>query len=40
MKMLESNIQQLHATIVGAGDDANIEYTDFRDGGVFEPQVN
>lgn len=27
------------ATIIGAGDDANIEYTDFRDGGVFEPRL-
>jgi hypothetical protein len=27
------------ATITGAGDDADIEFTDFRDGGVFEPRL-
>ena len=27
------------ATIIGAGDDATVEYVDFRDGGVFEPRL-
>lgn len=27
------------ATIVGAGDDATVEYVDFRDGGVHEPRL-
>ena len=27
------------AVITGAGDDANIEFVDFRDGGVFEPRL-
>ena len=27
------------ASIIGAGDDATVEFVDFRDGGVFEPRL-
>ena len=30
------NYSQADATIIGAGADADVEYTDFRDGGIFE----